>query len=377
MSVSVRLYNELKGDRVIWLILFLLALFSTLVVYSSTGSLAYLKYGGNQTLLLVKHFTFITVGIVVAYVCHLLHYMKFSKWAPYLLLAAVPLLFYTLFFGAEINDARRWIMIPFTNQTFQTSDFAKLTLIIYVARSISTRQNHIDDFKSAFVPIILPVAIICALIAPADLSSAILLFITCTLMMVVGRVSLKYILAMLISGLFVFSLLIALGNIFPDFIRSETWASRIQEFRFDQDGGYQIQQAKIAIAQGETIGVGPGNSTQRNFLPASYSDFIYAIICEEYGLIGGLFIIGLYILLLLRCVKLVTKSPKTFGAMLAIGVGMSLVIQALCNIAVSVHILPVTGLTLPMVSMGGTSVLFTCIAFGILLSVSKYIEKSG
>jgi cell division protein FtsW len=249
-------------------------------------------------------------------------------------------------------------------------------LIIYVARSISLKQDNIKDLKSAFLPIIAPVVVVCALIAPSDLSTAMLLFVTCLMMMFIGRVDLKYILLLVLVGAVVLALLIGLGTLFPEVFRVETWTSRVNEFFIDADGGYQIQQAKIAIADGGWFGVGPGNSVQRNFLPFAHADFIYAIICEEYGMVGGLIIIGLYLVLFLRCVAMVTRCPKAFGAMLAIGLSLSLIIQAFANIAVSVHLVPVTGLTLPMVSMGGTSMLFTCVALGMILSVSRYIERA-
>jgi len=292
-----------------------------------------------------------------------------------LLVVSIPLLVYTIAFGADINEARRWISLPFVGITFQTSDFAKLALIIYVARAISSKQDYIKDFQSAFVPIIVPVLIICGLIAPADLSTAIMLFFTCILMMFVGRVAVQYIALLFLLGVVVFAGLILLGEFFPEVVRSETWVNRVREFVDKPDGAYQVQQAKIAIANGKWFGEGPGNSIQRNYLPYSYADFIYAIIVEEYGILGGTLIILLYVLLFFRATRLVTKSPKAFGAMLVIGLSVSLIMQAFVNIAVAVHLVPVTGVTLPMLSMGGTSVLFTCISFGIILSVSKYIES--
>lgn len=375
-TLLARINAELKGDRAIWAIFAILAILSILAVYSSTGTLAYRERGGNTESYLFKHAVILSAGILLAYLAHLLHYMKFSRWAPFLLLASIPLLFLTIAIGPEINDARRWIHIPYVGLTFQTSDFAKLALIIYVARAISSKQEYIKDFNSAFLPIIVPILIICALIAPADLSTAMLLFLVCILMMFIGRVAVKYILLLFLLGLCVFAALILLHELMPDIIRVETWVSRWQEFTDPStEGGYQVQQAKIAIANGGAIGLGPGNSIQRNFLPASYSDFIYAIICEEYGVLGGSVIIGLYVLLFFRTTRLVTKSSKAFGAMLAMGLSLSLVLQAFVNIAVSVNLLPVTGLTLPMLSMGGTSLLFTCMAFGIILSVSKFFES--
>jgi cell division protein FtsW len=313
-------------------------------------------------------------GLVLTFLCHRLHYMTFSRSAPVLLAVCVPLLVFTLAYGAEVNQARRWIEVPFVGVTFQTSDFAKLALIIYVARQISSKQDFIKDFKSAFVPIIVPILGICLLIAPADLSTSLLLFGTCVVMMFVGRVSVKYIVLLLFLGLVAFSFLVLIGQAFPEIVRLETWIGRLREFVMEPEGGYQVQQAKMAIANGEWFGMGPGNSIQRNFLPSPYSDFIYAILCEEYGIVGGVLVVSLYVLLFFRVTRLVTKSPKAFGAMLAVGLTVLLVLQAFANIAVSVDLVPVTGLTLPLISMGGTSVLFTSIAFGIILSISKYIE---
>lgn len=374
MSLGTRIYAELQGDRSIWSILAILSILSVLGVYSSTGTLAYRQMGGDTEAFLIKHLLIVVGGLFLAYLAHLLHYMKYSRSAPVLLLISIPLLIYTIAFGADINDARRWISVPLMGITFQTSDFAKLALIIYVARAIGSKQDYIKDFQSAFVPIILPVLIICGLIAPADLSTAILLFLTCLMMMIIGRVAAAYIGLLLLLGIVVFAMLLILGEFMPDVVRSDTWTNRVREFMEEPDGGYQVQQAKIAMANGEWLGLGPGNSIQRNYLPSPYSDFIYAIIVEEYGIFGGIVIIALYVLLFFRATRLVTKSPKAFGAMLVMGLSVSLILQAFFNIAVSVHLLPVTGITLPMLSMGGTSVLFTCISFGIMLSVSKYIE---
>ncbi|MEY2950313.1 MAG: hypothetical protein RLZZ248_1514 [Bacteroidota bacterium] len=374
-TLTNKLLNALYGDRVIWTVMVILGLFSLLAVYSATGTLAYKDSGGNTESFLIKHGLILALGVLITYIVHLLHYMTFSKSAPLLLLVSIPLLVYTILFGAEYNDARRWISLPWVGVTFQSSDFAKLALIIYVAKAISAKQDVIKDFNSAFIPIILPIIIVCGLIAPADLSSALLLFFTAFLMMFVGRVSTKYLILLLMLGVIMFSFLIILGQFFPEAIRLETWVSRMNDFISNPEGGYQVRQSKIAIASGEWIGMGPGNSIQRNYLPAPYSDFIYAIICEEYGLVGGFSVIFLYLILFIRVTRLVTKSPKAFGAMLAFGLAMSMIVQAFANIAVSVHLVPVTGVTLPLISMGGTSVLFTSISFGIILSVSKFIES--
>ncbi len=374
MAGGAQLLAQLRGDRAIWAIIVILSVFSLLAVYSSTGTLAYRYRGGNTEAFLMKHGFILLGGLALTYICHRMNYLTFSKASPVLLVLSIPLLLYTIAYGADINEARRWIEIPYAGITFQTSDFAKIALVIYVARALTTKQEYIKDFKGAFVPIIVPILIICTLIAPADLSTALLLFFTTLLMMVVGRVKLPYIALLFFMGVMMFSVLVAMGDVFPEVVRSETWVSRLRDYLINPDGTYQVQQAKIAVANGEWLGLGPGNSIQRNYLPNSFSDFIYAIICEEYGLIGGTLIVVLYVVLFFRITRLVTKSPKAFGALVAIGLGLLLTLQAFANIAVAVHLVPVTGLTLPMVSMGGTSVLFTCIAFGIILSVSKYIE---
>jgi cell division protein FtsW len=312
------------------------------------------------------------------YLAHYLHYLRYSQWAPIMIAIAVPLLAYTLFFGVNINDARRWIALPVLQMTFQTSDFAKLALIMYVARVISSKQDYIKDLKSAFIPIIIPVIVICGLIAPADLSTAMLLFLTCILLMFMGRVAMKYIVMLVFMGIATFGLLVVLAETFPalgEVIRLDTWTERIYNFTTDTEGEFQVQQGKMAIAEGGFVGVGPGNSFQRNHLPSAYADFIYAIIVEEYGLFGSAIILVLYLTLFFRCVRLVTISSKAFGAMLALGLSLMLVLQALVNMAVVVHLVPVTGLTLPMISMGGTSLLFTCLSIGMILSVSKFVNK--
>ncbi|MEY3248433.1 MAG: hypothetical protein RL742_476 [Bacteroidota bacterium] len=375
MSVANRLAAELKGDRTIWMIVLILSLFSVLAVYSATGAEAWKSRGGNTTVFLVSHVVRLAFGLLLVYLCHLLHYQRYKNFAPYLMLLAVPLLGITLIWGLSINQASRWLSIPGLGVTFQTSDFAKIALIIYVARELTRKQDYITSFKEAFMPIIVPILIVCGLIAPANLSTALILFGVCIVLMFIGRVSVKYILLLALLGLVVFAGLIVVGKFAPDLVRVETWANRMSEFMNSPDGGYQVQQAKIAIARGGLFGVGPGNSIIRNFLPFAYADFIYAIICEEYGLVGGGLILGLYVLLFLRTVKLVTMSPKAFGAFLAIGLSLSMTVQALVNIAVNVHLVPPTGQTLPLISMGGTSILFTCIALGMILSVSKYIES--
>lgn len=382
MSLSTRIAAELRGDRVIWAIIILLSIISVLAVYSSTGTIAYRERDGVISGFLFKHMIILGGGLVVVYLCHLFSYVKYSRWAPTLLITAVVLLVLTMLFGVNINNATRWLKVPFIPLTFQTSDFAKIALIIFVARSIGSKQEYIKDFKEAFLPIIIPVVVVCGLIAWSDLSSAAMIFMICLLMMIIGRVAFQYIMMLLLTGLTVFSMMVVVGRERPDLIpRAATWEKRIGSFfnrgEASSDDTYQIEKAKIAIAEGGLIGVGPGNSTQRNYLPSPYSDFIFAIIVEEYGAFGGIVVISIYLLLFFRVVRLVTKSPKTFGAMVAIGLCLALVLQAYINIAVCLDLVPVTGLPLPLISMGGTSTLFTCISFGIILSVSKYIETIG
>jgi len=374
MSLGKTFTNDLRGDTAIWLIAIVLAIVSILAVYSSTGSMAFKVKGGNTEFFLLKHMVIIGISFSIMYLMYKIPYENFKKWAPFCLMLSIPMLVYTLFQGANINEARRWIAVPFIDLTFQTSDFAKIALITHVASVIGSKQEYINSLKGALVPIIVPILVICLLIAMADLSTAIILFLTCFIMMFVGRVNWKYLGLLILFGFVVFSFLIVLGQFMPDIVRLETWTSRMTEFVTNSDGGYQVQQSKIAIASGEWIGVGPGNSTQRNFLPSPFADFIYAIITEEYGLVGAFIMILMFVWLMLRTTALVTKSEKAFGAMLAVGFTVILTLQAFINIAVSVHLVPVTGVTMPLVSMGGTSFIFASMMIGIILSVSRHIE---
>ena len=375
MEVISNIYNGLKGDKSIWFIVLMLGICSMLSVYSAVGFWAKMHMGGNTEYYLFKQMLFILAGFGFMYMAYRFNYMLYSKIAPLLIMITIPFLIYTLGFGVDINEARRWIKIPLINQTFQTSDLARLALIIFIARTIAKKQDNIKDLKGAFIPLVIPVVLVCMLIAPADLSTAALLFVTCFLMMIIGRVSIKYIALLALVGIAGLSLLILIGTAFPEVVRIETWISRVTDFLNGSTEVFQVEQAKIAIANGEIFGVGPGMSMQRNFLPYAHADFIFAIICEEYGIVGAVVIIFLYIYLLFRCTVMVTKSPKTFGSILAIGLCLNIVIHALSHIAISVNLLPPTGLTLPIISMGGTSVIFTCISLGIILSVSRYVEE--
>lgn len=370
------IFNRTKGDRFIWLIVIVLTLISMLAVYSSTGSLAFKYQGGNTEYYLIKHFGIFAFGLFLMYLAHLVNYKFYSKISLLLIFLTLPLLLFTLFFGVEINDARRWLTIPLINMSFQTSDLAKLALIMYMARVLSKKQEMIKDFWKGFIPVMIPPVLTCAFIAPSNLSTAAILFATCLLLMFIGRVSMKYIFITLGGGLIVLTFIILIALFTPFKARVYTWESRIENFTKDPKGSYQVQQAKIAIAQGGFFGKGPGNSTQRNFLPSPYADFIFSIIIEEYGLFGGFIILLIYILFLLRCIKLFVKCPGAFGAFLAVGLSFALVIQAMINMAVVTNLLPVTGVTLPLVSMGGTSLWFTSLAIGIILSVSRFVEQN-
>lgn len=369
--------NNLKGDIYIWLVVCMLSLFGILAVYSSTGTLAYAKQSGNTEFYLIKQGGMLLLGLFIMWLSHLVDYRYYSRLSQILLFIAIPLLFYTLVFGSNVNDARRWITLPLIGLSFQTSDLAKLAIIMFIARFLSKRQDEIDNNKKTLWPIVASIIIVCGLIAPANLSTALVLFMTCMVLLFIGRIPIKSLLALSGIAILFFGIMLAIIINLPGQGRVQTWKARIESFtdKKDATGSYQNQQAKIAIAKGGIFGVGPGKSSQRNFLPSPYADFIFAIILEEYGMIGGLFLIFLYLFFLFRCIRIVIKSPKAFGALLAVGLAFSLVIQAFINMGVAVNIFPVTGLPLPLVSMGGTSTLFTSLAFGIILSVSRYIEE--
>ena len=361
----------------IWVVVILLSLFSVLAVYSSTGTLAYKYQEGNTLYYLIKHVIIILGGFLLMYMAHLIKYSYYSRIFQVLLYAAIFLLVLTLVFGLDVNEAKRALRLPF-NLTFETSDFAKLTLIIYIARLLAKKQEVIKDFRSAFLPIMIPVLIVCGLILPSNLSTSVMLFVTSLVLMFIGRVNFKHILLMVgAMALFMTLFILVLMNLPGEKQgRLWTWQSRVENFINPDEGeNYQIEQSKIAIASGGLFGKMPGNSTQRNFLPHPYSDFIFAIIMEEYGLIGGTFLVLLYLILLFRAVRIVTKIPKHFGALVTIGIAFSLVFQALINMGVAVNLLPVTGQPLPLVSMGGTSIWFTCIGLGIILSVSRELHQ--
>ena len=379
MSVH-KLLNKTKGDRVIWAVVLMLSLISLLAVYSSTGSLAY-RSDKNSSYFLLKQVMVLGLGLLIIYWVHNINYTKFAKVAVFLYLISLPLLLYTLFFGTSLNEGSRWIRLPGINLTFQTSDLAKLALFMFLARVLSMKQAVIKDFKKGFIPVLIPMFLTCAFIAPANLSTALMLGATCSIVFFIGRVEVKHLLLLFAVGLMGVTLLF-IGSKLTGWGRAKTWEQRIVDFAGGkkkddpkQEDVYQVQQAKIAIANGGITGRGPGNSLQRNFLPHPYSDFIYSIIIEEYGLIGGALLVFFYLLFLWRSILIFKRCPFAFGAFLAVGLSITLVFQAMLNMAVNVHLVPVTGLTLPMVSMGGSSIWFTSIAIGIILSVSKYVDE--
>ncbi|MBB5395971.1 FtsW/RodA/SpoVE family cell cycle protein [Mucilaginibacter sp. AK015] len=367
-----QILSNVKGDRWIWLIVILLSILSLLAVYSSTGTLAYIKGKANETYL-VKHMAMLFGGLALMYISHRIDYRYYAGISKILMVITIPLLLYTLVFGNHVNDASRWISIPGTGLTFQTSDLAKLALITYLARTLSRKQENIKDVKQSFIPIMGSVCVVFILIALANLSTALMLFGVSILLLIIGRISIKQIAVVCLAGALLLTGVIFLGP------RRQTYVSRIHAFMHPElataDKSFQSDHSKIAIATGGVLGKGPGNSTERNYLPHPYSDFIYATIVEEYGLIGGIALVGIYLFLLYRCIKIVTKAPKAFGALLAAGLSFSLTIQAFANMAVAVGLGPVTGVPLPLVSMGGTSILFTSVAFGIILSVSRDIDE--
>lgn len=395
-GVKEHLDQRTRGDKYIWALVLVLSLISIMVVYSATGSLAYKMSKGNTSIYLFKQVAFTLLGLLVVFGLHRVNYTVFSRVATILFILSVPLLIYTLFFGAKINEGSRWIKLPIINLTIQSSDVAKLALFMYISRVLSKKQEVIKDFKKGFWPVFWPVLLICALIMPANLSNALLTGATSLLLMFIGRVSFKHIGLVILVAMVPVVIIISVAMATHDskvnaterkpvvaeklkgFGRFGTWVSRVQDFMYAEENEvpYQVQQAKIAIANGSILyGLGPGNSRQRNFLPQAYNDFIYSVIIEEYGLIGGAFIVFIYLVFLFRCIRIFRKCPYAFGAFLALGLSFTLVIQAVANMAVNVNIVPVTGVTLPLVSMGGSSFIFTCCAVGLILSVARNVEQ--
>ena len=369
-----------KGDRVIWVLLVLLTIYSGVAVASSVASLAY-RDGGDVTIHIIRHIAFLLVGWAIIYVIHLIPYRWYSITATLLLIGAIVLLIYTLAKGMVLNDAARWVKIPGTGVTFQTSDFAKIALIIFVARFLSRNQTEIEDFKKGFLPVLIVIGVVCGLILPENFSTAFILFTTCLVLLYIGRVKVKYLLGLVGSGVVLLAAFILIGRISGASTRAETWQNRIEHFVSSDDSGeehFQTTKAKIAIANGGMFGRFAGHSTQRRSLPQAYSDFIFAIVIEEYGFVfGALPLVFIYLILLYRAGVIVRKCDRTFPAFLTIGLMIGLVIQAMVNMGVSAGLLPVTGQPLPWVSRGGTSILFTALALGIILGISRSLEEES
>ncbi len=363
-KVKIWLNENMKGDPVIWGIALALGVISLFVVYSSTGALAYRTMESTEHYLL-KQFLIILLSLGAMWVAHNIDYRYYSNLAKVGMALSIPLLIYTWLAGTNLNEASRWITIPVINQVFQPSDLAKLSLIAGIAAMLAKKQQNIEDFKTTLIPMLVWSGIICGLIAMADLSTAIMLFATVMLIMFIGRVPLKYLSLLVLVGVLAGSIAIAVGQ------RGATAKSRVESFLSDERLPYQAEQAYIAIASGGITGKGPGRSDQKDFLPHPYSDFVYAIIIEEYGMLGGVLIILLYLALLFRGMKAVANSERAFGGLLSAGLSFALVIQAMVNMGVVVGLGPITGLPLPFLSMGGTSLLFTGVSLGIILSVSR------
>ncbi len=378
-TVVEKTKNLFRGDKVIWMVVAILTFMSLLTVYSASESVANRSYHGNNAFVLLRHAVMLMLGLACMFAASRLNYKRYSRLLLLLFWIAIPLLVYTLFFGQNLNHAQR--VIGIAGVTFQTSDLAKIALIGYLARVLTLRRDQLDNYKELGIRVMLPILVIVGLIFPENFSTAAMLFATSIVMMFLSKVKMKYIFAFIgvivvAGGIFMLvSLAFAKDN------RSVTWVNRIERFfssseeESDDTANFQVLQAKIAIAGGSVIGKGPGKSTQRNVLPHPYSDFIYAMVLEEYGLIGGVFVLALYLVLLFRATRIMLRAPQSFGGLLAMGLAFSLVMQALVNMGVAVGLFPVTGQPLPFVSMGGTSLLFTGMSIGIIISVTKEIDK--
>ena len=369
-------FDNIKGDRIIWAIAALLAIFSFLPVYSAASNLAYIGSGSNTFSYFIKHFVHLFLGFSIIYGVHKIPYRYFKGLSMVMIPFILILLIITMLQGSTIGgaNASRWIRVPIVGFTFQPSTLAALVLMVYVARYLSKIKDETISFRESVLPLWLPVFIVLALILPANFSTAALIFSMVILLTFVGGYPLKYLSIIIGSGVVVLALFVLTAKAFPDLMpnRVDTWTSRISSFVDSEvtQEDYQIEKAKIAIATGGVQGLGPGKSIQKNFLPQSSSDFIFAIIIEEYGLIGGILLLILYLWLLFRIVIVAQKSDSVFGKLLAIGVGIPVIFQALVNMGVAVQLFPVTGQTLPLISSGGTSIWVTCLALGVVLSVS-------
>lgn len=377
------LFNNIKGDRLIWAITALLAIFSFLPVYSAASNLAYISENGNTFGYFIKHFLHLFLGFAIIYGVHKIPYQYFRGLSMIMIPMVLVLLAITMFQPDAIESAtntKRWIRLPLVGFTFQPSTLASVVLMTYVARYLSKIQNKKIVFKETLIPLWIPVFLVLIFILPANFSTTAILFTMVVVLTFLGGYPIRYLLIIIGSGLVIFMFFVLITKTFPEIMpnRVDTWISRIESFSNseDSDSNYQIEKAKIAIATGGIRGVGPGKSIQKNFLPQSSSDFIFAIIIEEYGLIGGLALLILYLWLLFRLVIVSQKADTFFGKLLVVGVGLPIVFQALINMSVAVELFPVTGQTLPLISSGGTSIWMTCLAIGIILSVSAKREEN-
>ena len=377
-----QLVNNLKGDKGIWSFVALLALFSFMPVFSASSNLAYIGQGNGNTLgYLVKHIVHICIGFTIIFMVHKVPYHYFKAVSKGALYIVWVLLAYTLIKGTVIAgaNASRWIQVPFIGVTFQTSTLAAMVLFIFVARYLSKTREVAISFKSSIWELWLPVFITLGFILPANFSTTALIFSMVLMLVFIGKYPLRYIGVIVGSGIVFLAFFILVAKAFPDAFpnRVDTWISRIDNFTSDKpdEDDYQIEKAKIAIASGKIYGLGPGKSVQKNFLPQSSSDFIFAIIVEEYGLLGGLGVLMLYLLLLFRFVIASHKANSLFGKLVVVGLGFPMIFQAMVNMAVAVELLPVTGQTLPLISSGGSSIWMTCFALGIIISVTKKEEE--
>ncbi len=375
------LFKNIKGDRLIWAIVALLAILSFLPVYSAASNLAYKGGGSNTFAFFVKHFMHLFLGFTIMYGVHKIPYRYFKGLSLIMIPVILLLLGVTVLQGTVIEgaNASRWIRIPIVGMSFQTSTLASVVLMVYVARYMSKIKDKKITFKESILPLWLPVFLVLGLILPSNFSTTAIIFLMVVVLSFLGGYPLRYLVVIIGSGLLMLTLFVLIAKAFPDAMpnRVDTWVSRIENFSNDEvtEADYQIEKAKVAIASGEIWGLGPGKSRQKNFLPQSSSDFIFAIIIEEYGLLGGMLIMILYMWLLFRIVIASQKADTIFGKLLVLGVGLPIVFQALINMAVAVELFPVTGQTLPLISSGGTSIWMTCLAIGIILSVSAKREE--
>lgn len=375
--------SHLKGDRVIWMVALFLCTLSVLAVYSAVSSLVWKAEGGSSAGVLIKHVFMLGLGMAFMYITHLLPLTVFSRIGQLMIWIVIPLLVFTMFFGSNINNADRWIRIPGIGVTFQTSDLAKLVLIIYVARQLTVKRQMLHDFKKGVLPIVIPIALVCGLVLPANFSTAALIGFVCFLMLVFGGVPWKHLFKLIGAVVGILLLIIVIGEFGPEKLlpRYSTWKNRlvgkeVQAGALD-DSKYQIELAQYAIYEGGIIPKGPGSGTSRNFLPHPYSDMIYAFIIEEYGsILGGALVMLMYVIFLFRVIRISIRSPKYFGGLTALGLGLVISLQAFINMGVAVDLFPTTGQPLPLVSMGGTSIVFVAIMFGVILSISKMDEEN-